>query len=202
MRISLLAIVFCIGAVPVVAYAQSAEPTPMVPAPETVPAAAPGPVAQPAPVVRPTEIRDSKNALFVELFGSAGTYSINYERFIGDFSARLGFSYLGFSPNSSTSVSLFAFPLTFGYLGIHGGSHHLDLGLGAMLIVGSIGKTSTSGASAASWGAFATGTAIIGYRYAPLRGGFMFRAAFTPMFAFFGRVGFQPWGGLAFGYVF
>jgi hypothetical protein len=154
-------------------------------------------------VAQLAEIRDSNNALFVELLGSAGLYSINYERFIGDFSIRLGGSYFGASgtttANASASVSLFTMPLTFSYLGIHGGSHHLDLGLGPVLVVASGSNSSTSGAGAAFSGTGVGGTAIIGYRYAPLQGGFMFRAAFTPIF---GTGGFQPWGGLAFGYVF
>ncbi len=180
---------------------QAAE-EPRVPPPRPAAQLPPPPETNPPPVVQ-AEVRDSNNALFVELLGSGVLYSVNYERFIGDFSVRLGASYLPFTGQSSGgSGNTIVIPLTAGYLGLHLGSHCLDLGLGPILVITSgeiSGTTTATTLSGSSTGANIGGTAIIGYRYAPLHGGFMFRVAFTPIF---GVGGFQAWGGVALGAVF
>ncbi len=156
MRALLLVAVLGI-AVPAASDAQPIEPTQSPPA------------AEPAPAAQPAEVRDSNNALFAELLGSALLYSLNYERFIGDFSVRAGISYLPVTAilgnSGSTSTSLFAVPLTFSYLGVHAGSHILELGLGPVFVA-SASKGTGAATTALSGEASVVGTAIIGYRFA------------------------------------
>lgn len=157
--------------------------------------AAPPMYAEPAPV----ETRLAPNALYVELLGNGGFYTINYERrFIEDLSVRLGFGFISVSATggSTTSrASVMTIPLMANYLGIGNDRHHLELGAGLLLVYASA-ATSSAG-SIASGSAFGVGgTATVGYRYQPRDGGFLFRAGFTP---WFGAGGFQAWGGMSLG---
>jgi hypothetical protein len=150
-----------------------------------------------APAAARAEERTARNGLYVELGGNAGIWSLNYERFVGDDVAlRVGGGYTSVSDTAGTSVSLLTFPLTASWLGLRSGSHALELGGGVVFASASV---SSSSAGLKAFGNGVIGTAILGYRLAPLTGGFNLRVAFTPLF---GSGGFFAWGGVALGAVF
>jgi hypothetical protein len=152
--------------------------------------------------------RTANNGLFLELGGNGLLYSLNYERFVSpDVPLRVGFMIFSLSArdrvtNESGSISVLAFPLTASWLGVRSGSHALELGAGVVIVSARIDvdvdESRSDFQSVEFDGTGIVGTGIIGYRYAPLNGGFNFKAAFTP---FIGP-GFGPWAGLSFGYLF
>src|SRR3954470_23397537 len=80
----------------------------------------------------------ARNAVYVELVGSAPVVSLNYERGLGDgLTARLGVGYLRATGFLGSTLDRVQLPLLFGYL-VGSGPHHLELGLGAVpgLLVG------------------------------------------------------------------
>jgi hypothetical protein len=151
--------------------------------------------------------RNAVNGLYLELGGAAAVYSVNYERFLqDDFALRVGFGYLsvsgGASDGSSTTtatVSMLTIPVTASFVGLRSGSHALELGGGAVIARFSGTASNSSGSEAFGSASGVVGTAIVGYRYAPLNGGMNFRIAYTPMF---GEGGLFNWGGVAIGTVF
>jgi hypothetical protein len=149
------------------------------------------------------EKRTAKNAVYLELLGNGGLYSINYERALLDnVTARVGFSYFsvgataadGSGQQSSAKISLMTAPIMANYL-VGGKSHNLELGAGALVVYAS-GEASGGGASSSAEGVGIAGTATVGYRYQPQDGGFLFKAGFTPLVT---ESGFQGWGGLSLG---
>ncbi|HEU4406914.1 MAG TPA: hypothetical protein VFS43_16725 [Polyangiaceae bacterium] len=166
------------------------------------PAAASGP-APAAPEPAPAEQnlgRTANNAVFVELLGNGGVYSVNYERFIDNFGIRAGFSYLSIgaaSDTSSAKVSFVTFPVVASYY-LGSANHKLQLGAGATVVYLS-GESETELASASASGLGVGATGVVGYRYMPRTGGFNFGVGFTPII---GAGGFLPWGGISFGAVF
>jgi hypothetical protein len=173
---------------------------------ESTPPAAPAPEASTS-----MDARSAMNTIYLELLGSGLIYSINYERFVhDDVALRVGFSYFSISASAgsggttaSASASLITFPITASYLGLRSGSHALELGGGAVIAMFDVEANSSTGDSFGgdtfASGTGVAGTLIAGYRYAPVDGGFNFRAAITPIFS---EEGFAFWGGLAFGYGF
>jgi hypothetical protein len=150
-----------------------------------------------APAVASAQERTARNGLYVELGGNAGIWSLNYERFVSDdVSLRVGGGYTSVSDSLGTSVSLLTFPLTASWLGLRSGSHALEIGAGVVFASASV---SSNSAGVEAFGSGVVGTAILGYRLAPLTGGFNLRVAFTPLF---GNGGFFAWGGVALGGVF
>lgn len=148
------------------------------------------------------EGRRAKNLVYLELLGNGGLYSVNYERMLtDDLSARLGFSYLTFGASASSggeggSVrgTLVTAPVMLNYT-VGGKNHRAEIGAGATLVYMSA-SASGSGVSSSGEGVAALGTGVVGYRYSPADGGFVFRAGFTPLV---GKGGFLPWGGMSFG---
>ena len=145
---------------------------------------------------------DSRNAVFVELLGNGGAYSLNYERQLTDsLGVRVGYA-------TWTNADLFPLgsldhyetvPVTVSYL-LGRGERKLELGGGV-----TFGKrtpyTSNSDRS------FRTLTAIIGYRSHP-RKGYLFRVGLTPFYSFedgddaYPDPGFTFSLGVSFGYRF
>jgi hypothetical protein len=152
----------------------------------------------------------ANNALYVELGGNGGFYTVNYERFLRkDASVRVGLMYMSISASagsgmdsSSAKVTWTSIPLMFQYLGVAAGSHALELGGGVNMMYMS-GNASTFDATASASGVIPVGTATLGYRYSDPSGGFIFRAGYTPMFFVTTEVKeVFHWGGLSFGYRF
>lgn len=179
--------------------------------------AAPPPA--PAPVVvqqAPMQEKKSfaKNLIYGELAGNGGFYTINYERFFTeDASVRVGAMYMSISVSAGSGQNMaessgtwVTIPVLFEYTGIRSGSHALNLGAGLDFFYFS-GSAGTFEATASSSGMLPAATLDLGYRYGDPKGGFMFKAAYTP-FAFvtaetqtFSQK-VQHWAGLSFGYRF
>jgi hypothetical protein len=147
------------------------------------------------------------NAIYLEVLGSGFIYSINYDRTLMNiFSMRIGFGYFPFPPvtqtnadgvTSTVNASLTSVPISLSWFPFGATSSKLEIGAGATyidLVARKVGKSATGSGTNIS--------GILGYRYQPSDGGFLFKIAFTPIFSspIFSK--FQPWGGLTLGYAF
>lgn len=121
------------------------------------------------------------NSLYFEAFGNGGLYSLNYDRlFTENLGGRIGFTYLPSMDFIFSSVEdLIVVPLVVNYLS--GENSKLELGAGIIFVsvnnIGFFGFKSGKGSSAVA------GTAVVGYRYQPKDGGFLFRIGLTPFFS-------------------
>lgn len=147
--------------------------------------------------------RKAKNVVYLELLGSGLLYSVNYERMLSnDMSVRAGFSYWSMSASSgngqsssSAKLEVMTAPLLFNYF-VGGRNHQLELGAGGVVVYASASASSGSSSKLSGEGVGVAGTGVVGYRYSPADGGFVFRAGFTPLV---GKGGVLPWGGVSFG---
>lgn len=165
----------------------------------------PSPMSLTAQAPRPAE-----NAIYAELGGQGGFYTINYERFIRpDMGIRVGLGAISISASASDGMStttagatFAAAPVMFDYLGLHEGAHALELGAGVDLMYFG-GTASAPGSSVMASGLTPVPTATIGYRYSSPTGGFVFRAGYTPLFfVTTQQKSVTHWGGMSFGYRF
>ena len=147
--------------------------------------------------------QEDRNAVYLELAGSGGLYSINYEREILDgVRARIGFgSWTTESFFSDAETSLTTVPFTVTVLRGRG-AHRLELGGG--VTIGNRDRDNFSGAS----GGFVSVTGLLGYRFHRPGRGFLFRADVTPFYGFgeedvaYPEKGFFPSFGISLGYAF
>lgn len=138
------------------------------------------------------------NDVFVELIGSAPIVSVNYERQVAPhLGLRLGVGYLsgtGFTGNDFYRVQI---PVVLSTT-LGSGAKRLELGAG---VVPGILTTSGSGHRVET-----PATVVMGYRYCPPEGGFIFRASFTPLIdtwdSTWSGLRFIPLVGVSFGYAF
>lgn len=144
-----------------------------------------------------------KNIAELEIFGHGSFYSINYERLIFNgerfkTSAQAGFAYY---PESSGVIPLWI-PLTINQM-LSFGSHHLEVGLGQIIINDRLPNGVND--------YILFGSLRAGYRYQKPGGRIMFKLSFTPIVDYWDRVNpefateyveFIPWGGLTIGYNF
>jgi hypothetical protein len=140
---------------------------------------------------------ERRNAIYVELLGSAVAYSVNYERtLLGSWYLRIGGGYFALQELDSEEVDgLGLFPMMIGYV-TPTTPHKLELAVGVAPVV-------TRG----DWDDIlvldshtrVVGTGTVGYRFAPTESGFLLRVALTPLF---GDEGILPWGGVSLGYRF
>jgi hypothetical protein len=187
--------------------ARADEPAPArAAAPSDANAAPSGGNAAPAqPQVASLEVPDERtanNAVYAEGLGPGLFYSINYERdFENVYGVRVGFSYVSLSETDNNGTSLNAtflsFPITFSYLGIGSLTHIFEVGGGGTVLYVS-GTASTIGGSSSGSGVGGIGTLILGYRYQPPHGGFMFRVGIAPLITSYGDT-FLPWPYLSLG---
>lgn len=135
----------------------------------------------------PAAERDmARNGMYLEVLGSGLLYSLNYDRRFSDsFTARIGYGGIGRAG---------AVPLTANYLAGRG-NHRLELGIGPVFVFAPDDLEDEFSDVSGSL----SGTAILGYRYQPIAGGWLFRAALTPLFS---EGGFLPWVGLSVGRAF
>lgn len=172
------------------------------------------PAAPAAVMQRAPESSFAKNAVYAELAGNGGFYTLNYERFLrDDASIRVGAMYMSISLSAgsgqnmaSSSGTWLTFPVLFEYTGVRAGSHALNLGAGLDFFYFS-GSAATFDATASSSGLLPAATLDIGYRYGDPKGGFLFKATYTPFVfvtaetqTFSQKV--QHWAGLSFGWRF
>jgi hypothetical protein len=144
-----------------------------------------------------------ENAVSLELLGNGLLYSINYERFVGDYGFRGGASFFTWKISDaagSGNLTLATFPfLASYYLGT--AKHKLQLGLGATILytaAASDAAGTTYSGSTSGLGVAATG--VIGYRYAPEKSGFTFTAGYTPLVRT--SKALWAWGGASAGWAF
>ncbi len=144
-----------------------------------------------------------RNIAEIEIFGHGSFYSINYERLIFNgerfkTSAQAGFAYY---PESSGVVPIWV-PLSLNQL-LSFGSHHLEVGLG-QIIINDILPNGINDYKL-------YGSIKAGYRFQKPDGRIMLKLLFTPIIDYWDRVNpefvteyveFIPWGGLTVGYNF
>lgn len=142
--------------------------------------------------------QDARNVAYGELGGSAIILSANYERRIApQWFGRVGLSVVTgtSSGDDDTDVTLVV-PLTASYLTHPASNHHFEAG-GGVTIAGGDRQELFDSADSDEDFSTAVITGIAGYRYQRPKGGFVFRAAFTPIA---GGGDFLPWFGVSFGY--
>lgn len=129
------------------------------------------------------------NNIFLEVFGNAGAFSLNYDRIVyNNFSARVGMMLLPSDSKLITSV-----PLIMNYR-FYIGNNYLEAGLGATffsssLNFGKLGEKTVEGKIF---------TGVISYCL-QTEGGINAKVSFTP---FYYNQEFIPFGGFSFGYSF
>lgn len=138
-----------------------------------------------------SHVNGQAKSIYFEL-GGAGLASFNFDtRFMkqeNGLGARIGFG--GFSIEGSGAAFL---PVTLNYLLGKETRNYFELGVGITPLL-----TSVNGSGTNFTGSF--GHLNFGYRFQPLKSGFLFRATITPVF---GSWGFIPyWAGVSFGYKF
>ena len=167
---------------------------------------------QPAPMSLTAQAQpaDKDNDIYLELGGTSLLYSLNYEHFLNpDLAVRVGFSYISVSAvatngmtTDSATASWATVPLMAEYLGLRNGAHSLEVGAGINFMYMS-GHASTFDSTSSFTGVTAVPAANIGYRYSDPKGGFVFRAGFTPLFVVTGQDKTMiSWFGTSFGYRF
>jgi hypothetical protein len=160
-----------------------------------------------APLHAQTEAR-AQNAVYLELGGNGGLYSVNFDRRVADaLAVRVGIAtwtvedlFLG----DEAQVSIVSVPVTVSWVPA-ASNRGVEVGGGVLLGSRSREEAFEGGETSAG---FVSLTGILGYRYQPASGGFMFRVAFTPFFGLgdedeaYPDKGFFPSAGLSVGYTF
>ena len=137
----------------------------------------------------------SRHALYLELGGQGGLYSVNYDfRVLKALSLRAGFTKWVF-PAIVVVADVTAVPVMINTL-IGGRRANLELGIG--FLAGTASGTDIFFGSTSS-NSFLVATATIGYRHQSVDGGFVFRVAFTPILS---EGAVYPGGGISFGHSF
>ena len=139
--------------------------------------------ALPVPTDQDAEARSANNAVYAEGGGPGLLYSLNYERIVAaSVALRVGVSSLTISGSSfageesAPKVRIFFLPLTASYL--FGRTHSFELGAGATPMYAQSLRADGS-VSADDLAVF--GSALAGYRYQSLHGGFLFRIGASPL---------------------
>ena len=134
---------------------------------------------------------EKKNSIYLELAGSGGFGSINFEQIffkknITELSWRAGLSFAPIDKNNGTGI---VFPLMINAL-LGKNSHKLEMGLGQGITVTTRGS------------AFALTTAVLGYRFQPSTKRWFWRVSYTPLISYLVDFQIQHWGGVSVGYTF
>lgn len=134
---------------------------------------------------------NKQKSVFLEIAGSGGLGSINYEshfykKGMTEFTWRLGFSIAPIDKNNGTAI---IFPVMINSL-IGKKMHKLELGLGQGLTITTKGSP------------FALTTASIGYRYQSENKNWFYKVAYTPLISYLVDFQVQQWGGISIGYTF
>ncbi len=147
-----------------------------------------------------------RNAVFVELLGNGGLYSLNFERLLTDhLGLRVGFAtwtsplfFQGSPPDRYQTV-----PVTLSYL-LGSGDRKLELGGGVTFGNATLDRSSDNPRDFS----FRSVSAIVGYRAQPRDSGYLFRVGLTPFYSFdegeeaYPDPGFFVSAGVSFGYRF
>lgn len=130
-----------------------------------------------------------KHSVFLELAGSGGIGSFNYERIFSakkqwQFSWQAGIT--GF-PIDKNAGFVFVFPVSINTM-IAFGNHHIEAGFGQGISITTRGSF------------FALTTPKVGYRYDPEGSPLYFRLMYTPLISYILDDQYQHWGGISIGY--
>ena len=134
---------------------------------------------------------EKRKSIYLELAGSSGLGSINYENLFLqknniELTWRAGLSLAPIDKNNGTGV---VFPLMINFL-TGKNSHQLELGLGQGITITTKGRF------------FSLTTAAVGYRYQPESSKWFYRATYTPLISYLVDFQIQQWGGVSIGYTF
>ena len=136
-----------------------------------------------------TSICCAQHAVFIEVGGSGGLGSLNYEKRYKheqalSYALRVGFSLAPVDKNNGTAL---VFPLMIN--GLYGkSSHKMELGLGQTISVTTKGS------------AFIMGIARWGYRFEPENRKYFLSVAYTPIISYLLDFQWQHWGGIGIGF--
>ena len=138
------------------------------------------------------------NNIYAEALGSGLVYTLNYERLLSQsFGLRLGFGYLPVSATKTNGTTVHesatSAPLTLSWFPFGASSSKLEIGAGFSYV------DLTKSVRGFPQGSTIGYAGIVGYRYEEEDGGFLFRAAFTPIIL---TGGFYAWGGVSLGFGF
>lgn len=134
---------------------------------------------------------NKRTSVFLELAGSGGIGSLNFERSFlkksnTEYFWRAGLSLAPVDKNNGTGIVI---PLMINTL-IGKSPHKLELGVGQGITITTKGKF------------FALTTAAIGYRYQSDSKNWFYRATYTPLISYLVDFQIQQWGGISIGYTF
>ena len=143
----------------------------------------------------------AKNAMFIELAGNAGLFSLNYERlYLYREKFRMG-ARAGLAPNFNGIYVEQVYLLENNFI-FFKNPHHLELGLGATMQRRYNERPGTT--DSYFWENIFLSVWRCGYRYQKQDDGFFLRAGLTPVFMSRDALGFHPdyflmWGGASIG---
>ena len=132
-----------------------------------------------------------RKSIYLELAGSGGIGSINYEKQFAQhlktqYTWRAGFSLAPIDKNNGTGL---VFPLMINAL-LGKKAHQLELGIGQGITLTTKGHF------------FALGTAVLGYRYQKPDKRWFYRVSYTPLISYLADFQYQHWAGISVGYTF
>lgn len=132
---------------------------------------------------------DKRKSVFIEIAGSGGLGSINYERLLftknkTEFTWRAGLSFAPIDKNNGAGI---VFPFMINTL-IGKNVHKLELGFGQGITITTKGSI------------FSLTTAAIGYRYQSQAKKWFYRVTYTPLISYLVDFQIQQWGGISVGY--
>ncbi len=139
----------------------------------------------------PSICKSQERDIYLELAGSGGLGSINYEKKIGTFGGQGTFSYSGgfsLTPIDKNNGTVLIFPLL-----MHtclGKTHKAEFAIGQSFSITTRGQF------------FLKTPVFIGYRYHKEDHPFLFRAGYSPLINNITQFSVQHWGGISFGYAF
>jgi hypothetical protein len=152
------------------------------------------------------KIIDLKHATYLELGGTAGIWSLNYDLMFMNISnfkvgARLGLGMLG-EGYSGTTVDVHI-PITVNFMYAFHKNHHIELGVGTQIRSYEIRSVQFAADTGFVRKSEALGNFSFGYRFQSPDGGFVFRACYSPFFYQDGiYFRYEHWAGLSLGYAF
>ncbi|MBP8916938.1 MAG: hypothetical protein KBG70_09365 [Chitinophagales bacterium] len=135
--------------------------------------------------------KKERKSFFLEIGGSGGLGSINYESEFftknhTDFTWRAGLSIAPIDKNNGVGI---VFPLMINSI-CGKNAHKLEYGLGQGITITTKGSF------------FALTTAVLGYRYQPETKSWYYRVSYTPLISYLVDLQIQQWGVLSIGYTF
>lgn len=140
--------------------------------------------------IKPSTKFNHQNSIQLELLGSGGAYSLNYERILINRNRWKTVANIGIDVRGGEKWIGFLVPIGITEL-LSFKSHHIEMGM-------SVASGYTQNRDHGGWyDLYVMGR--IGYRYQKPNGRFIARIGYTP---FIYPETFTPWGGIAFGYAF